>query len=382
MAPHLTEDIDFPSEVSVGLPSGEKIFPCSDNRTLALDEDKLEPIAIVGFCFRFPDDAVNSSGFWSMMMEKRCAMTESPKDRISVSGWHHPNSRRRGQYPSRGAHYLKEDVSLFDAPFFSLSADEAAALDPQQRHLLEVTYGALENAAGIPMEKAVGSQTSVHIGCMNSDYRLMACKDVEMTADYDVVGVNMCMNANRISWFFDFHGTSIDIDTACSSSLVAMDLACQSLRNGETEMGIVSGTNLILSADMMQVFSNVNMLSPDSKCHSFDHRANGYGRGEGTATLVIKRLADAIRDGDTIRAVIRSTGSNSDGLTPSGIMQPNSSAQAQLIRNTYQKAGLSMKPTRFFEAHGTGTPVGDPIECNALGEAFRGHRTTNDPLIV
>lgn len=151
---------------------------------------------------------------------------------------------------------MKEDISLFDAPFFSLSADEAAALDPQQRHLLEVTYGALENGipqnpalkqqlqvtdtddstAGIPMEKAVGSQTSVHVGCMNGDYRLMACKDVEMTADYDVVGINMCMNANRISWFFDFHGTSIDIDTACSSSLVAMDLACQSLRNGDTEM--------------------------------------------------------------------------------------------------------------------------------------------------
>ncbi|KAB8212294.1 hypothetical protein BDV34DRAFT_1922 [Aspergillus parasiticus] len=384
MAPHFIGDIDSSCEVSVSHPSGEsgnKTLSCLSDGKVALDEDKLEPIAIVGFCFRFPDDAVNSRSFWNMMMEKRCAMTESPKDRISVPGWHHPDSRRRGQYPSRGAHYLKEDISLFDAPFFSLSADEAAALDPQQRHLLEVTYGALENA-GIPMEKAVGSQTSVHVGCMNGDYRLMACKDVEMTADYDVVGINMCMNANRISWFFDFHGTSIDIDTACSSSLVAMDLACQCLQNGDTEMGIVSGTNLILSADMMQVFSNVNMLSPDSKCHSFDHRANGYGRGEGTATLVIKRLSSAIRDGDTIRAVIRSTGSNSDGLTPSGIMQPNGSAQAQLIWNTYRKAGLSMEPTRFFEAHGTGTPVGDPIECYALGEAFCGARTNNDPLIV
>lgn len=144
----------------------------------------------------------------------------------------------------------------------------------------------------------------------------------------------------------------------------------------------MAGTNLILSADMMQVFSNVNMLSPDSKSYCFDHRANGYGRGEGTGTLVIKRLADAIRDGDTIRAVIRSAGSNQDGFTPSGITQPSGTAQAKLIRDTYLKAGLSMEPTRFFEAHGTGTPVGDPIECNALGEVFRSIRSTDDPLIV
>jgi acyl transferase domain-containing protein len=133
---------------------------------------------------------------------------------------------------------------------------------------------------------------------------------------------------------------------------------------------------------MMQVFSNVNMLSPDSRSYSFDSRADGYGRGEGTGTLVIKRLTDALRDGDTIRAVIRSVGSGQDGLTPSGIMQPSGAAQAKLIRDTYLKAGLSMRPTRFFEAHGTGTPVGDPIECNALGEAFRGVRSVGDPLIL
>ncbi|KAI9927532.1 hypothetical protein MW887_003150 [Aspergillus wentii] len=378
MAPLLHGDDDWHDDQSYNHADNQ---PSSNGPTLSLDEDKLEPIAIIGHCFRFPGDAVNDEGFWKMMMEKRCAMTEAPADRMSVSGWHHPDKRRRGQYTPKGGHFLKEDVSLFDAGFFSLSADEAAALDPQQRQLLEVTYGALENA-GIPMEKAIGSETSVHVGCFGSDYRLMACKDVEMTADYDVVGVNMCMNANRISWFFDFHGTSMNIDTACSSSLVAMDLACQCLQRGEVEMGIVAGTNLILSPDMMQVFSNVNMLSPDSKSYSFDHRANGYGRGEGTGTIVIKRLTDAIQDGDTIRAVIRATGSNQDGLTPSGIMQPSGLAQANLIKSTYKRAGLSMEPTRFFEAHGTGTPVGDPIECNAIGEAFGRARSTNDPLIV
>jgi acyl transferase domain-containing protein len=168
----------------------------------------------------------------------------------------------------------------------------------------------------------------------------MACKDVGMSADYDVVGINACMNANRVSWFFDLHGTSMNIDTACSSSLVAMDLACQGLQSGDADMGIVAGTNMILSPDMMQVFSNVNMLSSDSRSHSFDHRANGYGRGEETGTLILKRLRDAIRDGDTIQAVVRATGSNQDGLTPSGIMQPSGASQAQLIRKPTRKQGL------------------------------------------
>ncbi|KAJ5721630.1 uncharacterized protein N7483_009564 [Penicillium malachiteum] len=368
MAPLMYEDPDVLAEQASG-------------PACTFSSCKLEPIAVVGYSYRFPGEAVNDGDFWQMLIDKRCAMTEFPSNRINVSGWCHPDKRRRGQFTARGGCFLKEDVSLFDAAFFSLSSDEAAALDPQQRHLLEVTYAALENA-GIPMEKMAGSQTSVHVGCFGSDYRLMCLKDIEMTADYDTVGVNMCMNANRLSWFFDWRGTSMNIDTACSSSLVAMDLACQGLLNGEAEMGIVSGTNLILSPDIMQIESNVNMLSPDSRSYSFDHRANGFCRGEGTGTLVLKRLNDALRDGDTIRAVVRSTGSNQDGLTVSGIMQPSPAAQTQLIRHTYEKAGLSLEPTRFFEAHGTGTPVGDPIECDAIGEAFRGVRSTADPLIV
>ncbi|KAH8690541.1 polyketide synthase [Talaromyces proteolyticus] len=342
--------------------------------------DKLEPIAIVGFSFQFPD-AEDSESLWKIMVEKRCTVIETPKDRINVDAWYHPDSSRRGQYYTRGAHFLREDISLFDAPFFSLSSDEAAGMDPQQRLLLEVTYRALENA-GIPIEKAAGTQTSVHVGCFGNDYRHLMCKDVELTANYDVFGANVSMNANRLSWFFDFRGTSMNIDTACSSSLVALDLACADLRAGSTDMGIVAGANLIISPDIMLLMSNVNMLSPDGRSYSFDQRANGYGRGEGIGTLIIKRLSDAIRDGDTIRAVIRSTASNQDGNTPSGIMQPKGDSQAALIRDTYEKAGLSMAPTRFFEAHGTGTPVGDPIELNAVGSAFRHVRTAEDPLVI
>ncbi|KAJ5703226.1 hypothetical protein N7488_010774 [Penicillium malachiteum] len=341
--------------------------------------EEQDAVAVVGYSYRFPEGAVSDEQFWELLMDKRCAMTEFPSDRLNVSRWCHPDKKRK--MAPRGGCFLKGDVSLFDAPFFSITADEAAALDPQQRHVLEVTYAALENA-GIPMEEAAGSQTSVYVGCFGSDWRLMRTKEIETTADYDTLGIGMYMLANRVSWFFDFHGPSMNIDTACSSSLVALDLACQGLLNRETGMGIVSGTNLLLSPDILQIESNVNMLSPDSISYSFDHRANGYCRGEGTGTLVLKRVSDAIRDGDTIRAVIRATGSNTDGLTPSGIMQPSGTAQAQLIQRTYQKAGLSLEPTRYFEAHGTGTPVGDPIECEAIGEVFRNVRSSSDPLVV
>ncbi|KAJ5733817.1 hypothetical protein N7493_002603 [Penicillium malachiteum] len=338
-------------------------------------------IAVVGYSYKFPGEAVNDDQFWKLMVEQRCAMKEWPADRMNVSGWHHPDKRRRGQVTSKGACFLDEDVSLFDASFFSLSGDEAAALDPQQRHMLEVTYTALENA-GIPMEKAAGSQTSVHVGCFGSDYRLMGLKEIEKTTDYDVLGVSMCMTANRVSWFFDWKGASLNVDTACSSSLVALDMACQGLTNGDADMGIAAGTNLLLSPDMVQLESNVNMLSPDSISYSFDHRANGFSRGEGTGVVVLKRVQDALRDGDTIRAVIRATGSNQDGMTPLGIMQPNASSQTELIQRTYAKAGLSLEPTRFFEAHGTGTPVGDPIECEAISKAFQSSRSVSDPLIL
>ena len=145
---------------------------------------------------------------------------------------------------------------------------------------------------------------------------------------------------------------------------------------------MVAGTNLIFCPNTTVLLSNINTLSPNGVSHSFDHRANGYGRGEGTGVLILKRLKDALRDNDTIRAVIRGTGSNQDGRTPAGIMQPNTEAQVQLIRDVYAKAGLTMESTRYFEAHGTGTLVGDPIEANAIGSIFRQHRTPQDPLFV
>ena len=189
------------------------------------------------------------------------------------------------------------------------------------------------------------------------------------------------MLANRISWFFGLTGISANLDSACSSSLVALDVACKGLLNRDANMSIVAGSNLILSPDMMHVLVSLNMLSVDGQCFSFDHRANGYARGDGYGVLVLKRLSDALQDNDTIRAVIRSTASNSDGFTP-GITQPSRESQVALIREAYERVGLSMDSTRFIEAHGAGTIVGDPVEASAIGTAFRSSRTCEDPLYV
>ncbi|KAF2686893.1 putative polyketide synthase [Lentithecium fluviatile CBS 122367] len=253
-------------------------------------------------------------------------------------------------------------------------------MDPQQRLLLECTYHALENA-GLPLETVSGSKTSVYAGSFSTDWQHLAYKDGEQCGTTTALGVQSSFNANRISWFFNFTGNSANIDTACSSSLVCLDLGCKGLRSGDSDMSIVAGSNIMLSPDNMHSLTNLNMLSPDGQCYSFDHRGNGYSRGEGFGILVLKRVSDAIRDGNTIRGIIRNTGCNQDGNTPS-ITLPSAIQQLALIREVYDRAGLSLEPTRFFEAHGTGTSVGDPTEATALGSAFRHVRTEEDPLWI
>lgn len=253
------------------------------------------------------------------------------------------------------------------------------------------------------MEDVVGSKTSVHVGSFSREYETLFARDPELQGKYQATGTGNAMLANRLSWFYDLRGPSISLDTACSSSLNALHLSCQGLRSHESSMviaiptingrhnqdqsltfdqGLVCGSNLILNPETNMIpLSNMNFLSPDSKCYSFDHRANGYARGEGTGIIVIKLLAQAIEDGNTIRAVIRATGSNQDGRTP-GITQPSSSAQEAMIRETYVTGGLSTKTTRYFEAHGTGTPVGDPIEANAISAVFKDQRGPKEPLLI
>ncbi|KAI0010005.1 hypothetical protein F4779DRAFT_331916 [Xylariaceae sp. FL0662B] len=336
-------------------------------------------IAIIGVSFKGPQDAENESGLWNTLKNCKNVMTEWPESRVNLDPFYDVESSSPNKLHSRGANFLKQEPAVFDAPFFSITAKEAAVMDPQHRLTLEASYRAFENA-GMPVEGLRGTRTGVFAASTSDDYHRMTIKDPESTSP-TMTGSALSLLANRVSWHFDLLGPSIHIDTACSSSLTALDMACQSLRSGDSSMALVAGANMILGPENSVILSNGNYLSPDSVCYSFDHRANGYARGEGIVVVIIKPLPDAVRDNDMIRAVIRSTGSNQDGRTPI-MTQPSTDSQEQLIRHVYEKAGLGFESTRFFEAHGTGTAVGDPAEMKAIGRVFRSYRSSKEPLYV
>ncbi|KAK6505459.1 hypothetical protein TWF481_007360 [Arthrobotrys musiformis] len=345
------------------------------------DTTASEPLAIIGFAFKFPSGVEDSEALWKVMVNGEDCLADIPDNRFNLEAFRDIGSGSDDTASSKPqGYFINNNLTAFDAPFFSITAEEAGAMDPQQRLLLETTYHAIENA-GMKVNEISGTRTSVHVGCLSQDYGLINSKDPEAAPKYAVTGTELSMVPNRLSWFFNLKGPSLAVDTACSSSLVALDLACQLLRSGETDIGIVAGTNLMHMPDFYLYLDNMGFLSPSNRCRSFDSRADGYARAEGSAVLLIKRVSDAIRDNNVIRAVIRASGSNSDGYTP-GITQPNGDSQLALIKDTYERAGISMGPTRYCEAHGTGTALGDPIESHAIGEAFRTARSSDDMLYL
>ncbi|KAH6636358.1 hypothetical protein F5144DRAFT_619703 [Chaetomium tenue] len=343
--------------------------------------DKQKPIAIVGMSFRFPGDANTTEGFWDILSHAKSTRTRIPNTRFNPDGFYHPNADRPGAVIAKEGCFMKEDVGLFDAPFFGITASEAEGMDPQHRLLLEISYEAFENA-GIPITNVAGADVGCYVGGFSNDYLNVSGAEINRQSMYQSTGCGNSMLSNRLSWFFDLRGPSFSIDTACSSSMVALHEACRDIQDGTTSMAVVAGSNLILVPDIWRALSSQRFLSPDGACHSFDGQANGYGRGEGMGVVIVKPLADAIRDNDVIRAVIRGSGINQDGKTPA-ITVPNAHAQMSLIRSTYAKAGLDMSQTTYFEAHGTGTPVGDPLELLAIGQTIGAARGEGDePVLV
>ncbi|UKZ46287.1 Type I Iterative PKS [Trichoderma virens] len=337
-----------------------------------------DDIAVVGFSFRLPQDVNDDMSFWEALDHRRSLMTSCPESRMDAKSFLDTNADK--PYP-RGAHFITDDVTCFDAPFFSVTAKEAASMDPMQRMTLETSYRAFEKA-GFTTDALRGSQTAVFHASMLEDYTRLMIMDPDNIERTTITGGTVpCMVPNRISWYFDLRGPSIHVNTACSSGLVAVDMACKTLRSGDASCALVTGANLLLDPTLFHLLSNQNFLSPDSLSYSFDQRANGYARGEGVIAVVLKSVAAAVRDGDMIRAVIRASGSNQDGHTPV-ITQPSQQAQQDLIQHVYQKANLSLADTRYVEAHGTGTPVGDPIEARAIGRVFRKYRSQKEPLYI
>lgn len=315
-----------------------------------------EPIAIVGSACRFPGDAVSPSKLWELLKEPRDVLTEIPNSRFNASAFYHPDGSHHGTSNVRHSYLLSDDHRLFDAQFFGTKPVEANSIDPQQRLLLETVYEGLESG-GIPMEKLQGSNTGVYVGLMTNDYADLLGRDIQNFPTYFASGTARSILSNRISYFFDWHGPSMTIDTACSSSLIALHQAVQSLRTGESNVAVAAGTNLLLGPEQYVAESKLKMLSPTGRSRMWDKDANGYARGDGIAAVVLKPLSAALADGDHIECLVRETGINQDGRTK-GITMPNPSAQADLIRETYARAGLDLsKPSdrpQYFEAHGTG----------------------------
>ncbi|KAI1858549.1 uncharacterized protein JN550_012596 [Neoarthrinium moseri] len=343
--------------------------------------EALEPIAIVGMGCRWPGDSESPSELWEYLQERRHSYTKFPEDRINVDAFYHPDINRPGSFRTEGGCFLRSDVRQFDPTFFGIHPREVLTLDPAQRKFLEVVYETIESA-GVPLHKLSGSKTGTFVGNFNYDHQLMHYRDPENALPYSVTGSGITIISNRINYVFNLKGPSMTLDTACSSSLYALHLACSAIQTGDCDAAIVGGTNLILTPEC-QIFSSVlGAVSPTSVCHTFDSQADGYARADGIGALYIKRLQQAVADGDPIRAVIRGTAFNANGRT-GGITHPSPEGQAACIKQAYERAGgLDMSLTGYFECHGTGTPVGDPIEVGAIGRLFTDSRTSANPLLI
>ncbi|KAK4224395.1 lovastatin nonaketide synthase [Podospora fimiseda] len=343
-----------------------------------------EPIAIVGSGCRFPGGASSPSALWELLKQPRDVLREIPVERFDTTGYFHPDGNHHTTSNVKHMHHLEQDLGEFDAQFFFISPNEADSIDPQQRLLLETVYEALE-AGGHSMEALRGSDTAVYCGTMGCDYNDTIMRDFDSIPTYAATGTSRAIISNRVSYVFDWHGPSMTIDTACSSSLIAVHQGVQALRTKESRVAVACGTQIILGPELFILESKLKMLSPTGRSRMWDADADGYARGEGVAALVMKRLSDAIADGDDIQCIIRETGTNQDGFS-NGITVPSSVAQAALIRKTYAKAGLDLTNPldhpQFFEAHGTGTKAGDPKEAAAIYECFSENTNRTKPLYV
>lgn len=346
------------------------------------EKSSTEPIAVIGMGCRFPGGVNNPEQLWDLLRHGRSGIVRVPSDRWDADVYYTDDHTVPGTICSRDGGFLTGwQPDEFDAEFFSISPREASAMDPQQRLLIEVAWEALEDA-GVQPHTIRGTQTSVFVGVTAYDYMLTLAGRLrpEDLDAYIPTGNSANFAAGRLAYILGARGPAVVIDTACSSSLVALHLACQSLRGRESDTALVGGTNLLLSPGPSIACSRWGMLSPEGQCKTFDVSADGYVRGEGAGVVVLKRLADAVRDGNRILAVVRGTAVNQDGAS-SGVTVPNGPAQQELLRTALASSKLTAADIDYIEAHGTGTPLGDPIELDSLSKVFS-DRGSSDPLVL
>ncbi|HMZ80625.1 MAG TPA: beta-ketoacyl synthase N-terminal-like domain-containing protein, partial [Acidobacteriota bacterium] len=348
-------------------PSDEKELPESDL------------IAVVGIGCRFGGGIDSPDAFWDALRTDVDTVTEVLPSRLERGTFLEPDQSVATDSRWRFGSFL-DRIDEFDARFFGITPREANRLDPQHRLLLEITWEALEQA-GIAADRLAGSQTGVFIGISTTDYSRLSLAEQSQLDPYVGTGNALSIAANRISYLFDLKGPSMAIDTACSSSLVAIHQACQSLRLGESTLAIVGGVNLMILPELSLTFAKANMLAADGRCKTFDARADGYVRSEGAGVVILKPLAAALQEGLPVLAVIRGSAINQDGRT-NGLTAPNGSSQQAVIRQALENAKVSPADVSYIEAHGTGTPLGDPVEVLALRNVLEPHRPEDFPCVL
>ena len=339
---------------------------------------KPTPIAIIGMGFRFPGHVHDEKSMWSMLTSGTSAITELPESRWPVRELRHPDRSEPGRSVTFAAGVL-DNVLGFDAGFFGISPREAAWLDPQQRLLLEMAHEAMEKA-NLPASSLAGTSCGVYVGISSLDYGQHALDDLASMTPHVMTGNTLSIAANRISYTFDLRGPSLALDTACSSSLVALHHACEALREGSIPLALAGGISLLLHPYSFVGFSKASMISAHGHCLPFDARADGYVRAEGGGLFLLKSLDAAIRDGNPVQAVILASGINTDGARKKGLTIPSEAAQAELMRDVLRQSGLAADDLAFIEAHGTGTPVGDPVEVASIGKAIGTFRKSPLPI--
>ncbi|HEV7508687.1 MAG TPA: acyltransferase domain-containing protein [Thermoanaerobaculia bacterium] len=348
--------------------------PARVARSTAADE----PIAVVGMACRFPG-APDLVAFWRLLCSGIDATREVPAERWDPSGFYDPDPETPGTTNTRRGAFL-ERIDEFDPLFFGISPREAAEMDPQQRIMLELSWEALEDA-GLPPRDLAGTKTGVFTGVVWRDYAELHRSSGATVTSHTGVGQGVTIVANRVSYVLGLRGPSLVVDTACSSSLVAVHLACQSLRSGESTVALAGGVNLTLLPETMVALTKFGGLSGEGRCKAFDASADGFARGEGAGVVVLKPLSRALADGDPIYCVIRGSAVNNDGAS-NGLTAPNPESQVEVLRDAYERAGVDPGRVQVIEAHGTGTPLGDPIEARALSQVLGEGRTPDHPLVI